>query len=108
MVYENIKTVCNIVVLFHVKLFLYRLDKALIRPGRVDVKELIDYASEYQLHEMFRRFYPDEPESSAHEFAAKVLALQKPVSAAQVQGYFMLHKNEPQAVIENVIEIADL
>ncbi|CAG5127058.1 unnamed protein product [Candidula unifasciata] len=95
-------------ILFMTTNYIERLDKALIRPGRVDVKELIDYASEYQLHVMFRRFYPDEPESSAHDFASKVLALQKPVSAAQVQGYFMLHKNEPQTVIDNVIEIVDL
>jgi ATP-dependent 26S proteasome regulatory subunit len=35
-----------------------RLDPALIRPGRVDVKELIGEADEGQVYSMFKRFYP--------------------------------------------------
>uniref|UniRef100_A0A0B6ZKI7 Mitochondrial chaperone BCS1 n=1 Tax=Arion vulgaris TaxID=1028688 RepID=A0A0B6ZKI7_9EUPU len=95
-------------ILFMTTNYIDRLDKALIRPGRVDMKELIDYASEYQLYEMFRRFYPDEPESAAHDFVIQIQALHRPVSAAQVQGYFMLHKNEPQDVTTNAKEIVDL
>eukprot|EP00731_Ephydatia_muelleri_P020790 Em0013g517a len=50
--------------------YLERLDPALIRPGRVDVKQMIDHASEYQLRLMFQRFYPESPAAMATDFAA--------------------------------------
>lgn len=70
-----------------------RLDAALIRPGRVDVKVMVDYCSAYQLQEMFQRFYPDETDQHAQEFAERVIASVKTISPAEVQGYFMLHKD---------------
>ena len=84
------------------KLFLFRLDPALVRPGRVDMKELVDYCSDYQLTQMFLRFYPEEPESRASEFARLVLAQGQPVSAAHVQGFFMMHKTDPDTVVNSV------
>ncbi|RUS71815.1 hypothetical protein EGW08_020422 [Elysia chlorotica] len=92
-------------ILFMTTNYIDRLDKALIRPGRVDLKQVIDFASEHQLTEMFRRFYPEEPESSAKSFSASVLSLDHPISAAQVQGFFMLHKHDPDYVIANVKDI---
>ncbi|XP_035693603.1 mitochondrial chaperone BCS1-like [Branchiostoma floridae] len=82
--------------------FIDRLDPALIRPGRVDMKEYIGHASEHQLTEMFRRFYPDQPEARSQEFASKVVAQGKDISIALVQGFFMLNKSDPDAVIENI------
>ena len=87
---------------------LLRLDKALIRPGRVDLKEMIGFASEYQLIEMFRRFYPEQPESRAKDFSASVVSLEYQVSAAQIQGFFMLHKHDPDYVLANVKDIVRL
>ncbi|KAK3792271.1 hypothetical protein RRG08_007350 [Elysia crispata] len=92
-------------ILFMTTNYIDRLDKALIRPGRVDLKQIIDFASEYQLTEMFRRFYPEQPESSAKTFSFSVLSLDHPVSAAQVQGFFMLHKQDPDYVLANVKDI---
>lgn len=40
---------------------------------------------------MYRNFYKDESEISK-KFAAAVKACNKPVSAAQLQGFFMRHK----------------
>lgn len=88
--------------------YLERLDKALIRPGRVDLKLLIDYASLYQLEEMFARFYPKEGRRMASEFAGSVTALETPVSLAQVQGYFMFHKNDAKTALMNVADIVSL
>eukprot|EP00731_Ephydatia_muelleri_P020781 Em0013g508a len=82
--------------------YLERLDPALIRPGRVDVKQMIDHASEYQLRLMFQRFYPEQPATMATEFAAAAVSRGRKVSMAQVQGLFMLHKSEPSAVLGNV------
>ncbi|XP_005103770.1 mitochondrial chaperone BCS1 [Aplysia californica] len=95
-------------ILFMTTNYIDRLDKALIRPGRVDVKELIDYTSHFQQEQMFRRFYPEEPESKAGEFADRIAALKCPVSAAQVQGFFMLHKSDPDSVLVHAESIADL
>ena len=86
----------------HIYFFLFRLDPALIRPGRVDMKEFVDYCSEHQLTQMFLRFYPEEPESRAGEFARLALSVGKPISAAQVQGFFMMHKTDPDTVLKNI------
>ena len=79
-----------------------RLDPALIRPGRVDVKQEIGLASNSQVSKMFSRFYPDEIPSQAEEFADKVMKLGQRKSIAQLQGHFMLFKNDSTGAIENV------
>jgi chaperone BCS1 len=78
------------------------LDPALIRPGRVDVKQYIGYATEHQLFGMFKNFYPDAADSLAKQFAQSVISLNSKLSAAQVQGFFMLFKNEPNKAMENI------
>ncbi|XP_046371115.2 mitochondrial chaperone BCS1-like [Haliotis rufescens] len=92
-------------IIFMTTNYIDRLDPALIRPGRVDLKERIDYASEHQLQKMFSRFYPYQPESAAQEFAQRVLADGRPVSVAQIQGYFMMHKAEPERILGQTEEI---
>lgn len=82
--------------------FYFRLDPALIRPGRVDVKEKIDYATERQLQLMFMRFYPEESPETAELFSKSAMASNTNISLAQVQGLFLMYKAEPNMVIENV------
>lgn len=73
--------------------YLERLDPALIRPGRVDMKEYVGYCDHDQVELMFLRFYKDV--NHAKIFAQKVMEFKKPVSPAQIQGYFMFHKHSP-------------
>ena len=88
-------------------MYVYRLDPALIRPGRIDVKEYVGYCSQYQVEQMFKRFFntPNNIEK-AQAFAAKVMSFGKNVSPAQIQGYFMMHKmSNTDEVIANVADI---
>lgn len=82
--------------------YIERLDPALIRPGRVDIKAFIGYATEYQAANMFLKFYPKSSDGAASQFAKKLIAFNKPVSSAQIQGYFMLYKDNPEAAFENM------
>ena len=79
-----------------------KLDPALLRPGRVDFKVLIDNATEYQVKHMFLRFYENE-EELCDQFLAKYrkLGLQH-VSTAQLQGLFVYNKRDPQGAIEMI------
>lgn len=90
--------------------YLERLDPALIRPGRVDVKEFVGHCSGSQLEQMYRRFYTDTAaQENAKRFADSVLAFKKNVSPAQVQGYFMVHKvSDQETVLKEVQMIWEL
>lgn len=79
-----------------------RLDPALIRPGRVDVKVLINYASEYQLEAMFARFYPEASLEKGRLFASRVSSIRDNISLAEIQGYFMLHKTGHDEALDNI------
>ncbi|KAF7325506.1 p-loop containing nucleoside triphosphate hydrolase protein [Mycena kentingensis (nom. inval.)] len=95
-----------------------KLDRALIRPGRMDVKIRYSLAATDQIREMFTRFYPTKADCAdadsesaesgptptiaalAERFAAAVPAGE--YSIADLQGYLLGHKKEPQAAVEQV------
>jgi len=58
-------------------------------------------ASVNQIKRMFLRFYPAQ-EQLAEEFASYVKTTGKPISMAQLQGHFMLFKEQPQDAISHV------
>lgn len=80
-----------------------RLDPALIRPGRIDVMELIDDASPSQARRLFLKFYGDHAEDDivglATEMERIVAQSPKRVSMATLQGHFIRH--EPRAAVES-------
>jgi chaperone BCS1 len=85
--------------------YIERLDAALIRPSRVDMKEYIGYASSDQVLRAFQKFYPYADSKFANEFVNKVEKYKQPLSMAQLQGYFLFHKDSYVDAIKNLDEI---
>ena len=94
---------------------LERLDPALIRPGRVDVIQLLDDASASQARRLFCQFYggehdgrsngdrPDEEQVEAfgERLAATVAEKQQQglrITMASLQGHFIQHPDPQDAV----------
>lgn len=75
-----------------------RLDAALIRPGRVDVVELVDDADADQAARLFRRFYDDASDADASTFGAAACAARAP-SMAELQGFLIARKGDAGAAL---------
>eukprot|EP01111_Echinosteliopsis_oligospora_P002237 TRINITY_DN1326_c0_g3_i1.p2 TRINITY_DN1326_c0_g3~~TRINITY_DN1326_c0_g3_i1.p2 ORF type:complete len:167 (-),score=47.37 TRINITY_DN1326_c0_g3_i1:94-594(-) len=85
---------------------LEKLSPALIRPGRIDRKILFDYASTYQIEHMFLNFY--EPKEIEAEDNIIPILLEKlhgaKITTAQLQGWFIMHKEDPHMLLKEVEE----
>ncbi|KAF2007133.1 hypothetical protein P154DRAFT_455140 [Amniculicola lignicola CBS 123094] len=83
-----------------------RLDEALIRPGRVDMTVRLGEATEYQIEQIWDRFYAeiDVGGEAKQRFLAKVrkLRLIDVVSTASLQGLFLYNKENAQGAIDMV------
>lgn len=79
-----------------------KLDAALIRPGRCDLKLEVKLATKMQIERMFLRFYPNETELM-HQFVSQIPANE--LSMASLQGHFL---NDSQSAQECVERVSDL
>ncbi|RWS11066.1 hypothetical protein B4U79_13468 [Dinothrombium tinctorium] len=64
-----------------------------------DRKQLLDYPSDHQLRILFTRFYP-ESIGLVDKFIQEAHLLKSKRSVAEIQGHFMLFKNDPKKAIE--------
>ncbi|KAJ9448409.1 putative mitochondrial chaperone BCS1-B [Diplonema papillatum] len=81
-----------------------RLDEALIRPGRCDVKLHVPNSTPLQQKQLFLRFFPSES-LLADEFC-KALAgtAASPPSMAALQGHLFSHRESPEDAVANVAD----
>lgn len=79
-----------------------KLDDALIRPGRIDVRVHFGHATQRQAHELFSKFYPALPDNSdlPSKFAKKIP--ENTFSMAHLQGFLMGYKQNPAEAVKLV------
>lgn len=96
-----------------------KLDPALTRPGRVDMKVYIGYASDDQLSRAFEKFYPPAiGKPTGVDFVDVVNRNRKgsklsrgkkiELSMADIQSYFLFFKDKPHEAIENVPKLIEM
>ncbi|KAI9654043.1 MAG: hypothetical protein M1831_005560 [Alyxoria varia] len=87
-----------------------RLDKALVRPGRVDMTVHMGAATEWQVQQLWDRFFKDlDPESQAGKIFVekfKSHGLLGEVSTAALQGHFLFNKGDPSGAIQTLDHLA--
>ena len=98
-----------------------RLDPALVRPGRVDLRLkigqrleaswhsllLLGHCNEDQIQRLFRNFYTEATHEEAESFVRKVLIHQgsQSLSAAQIQSFLLIYKDDLTGAIKNSKEM---
>lgn len=81
-----------------------KLDPALTRPGRVDLRVHVDYPTTGQILRMFERFYPKAKEDLGDTFLHILMGMDKKISMAAIQGLFLLFKRDPEEAIQHAEE----
>lgn len=77
-----------------------RLDAALIRPGRADIKLEIGNLTANQSYDIFVKFFPKSTEAQRMEFAT--LIPEEKVSVAQIQSHLFLHRHSPDDAVRKL------
>jgi len=86
-----------------------RLDEALVRPGRVDMSIYLGNATEWQIEQLWDRFYADfDPDGSVKRRflqRMKEVGLVGNISPAALQGVFLYNKDDPGGAIAMVDQL---
>ncbi len=83
-----------------------RLDSALIRPGRVDMKIHIDNATKDQAGQIFHKFFPQATETNLKAFQDSIP--DKKYNVATLQEYLILHRDSLIDALSNTKKLDEL
>ena len=80
-----------------------RLDKALIRPGRIDKSVNLDYASKYQIEKMFKHFLPNQPD----KFNNFMVEIKDEKLTTAILQQFLFRNRNCSDIIEKIPELLE-
>ena len=84
---------------------LNRLDKALIRPMRIDKILKFTYCSKYQYETLFNKIFPDNNEIMKQLY--KIIKTKK-FTTSMIQKFFITYLDEPKSLLDNVAVFDEL
>lgn len=81
-----------------------RLNAALVRPGRVDRRFLLDDATDAQISEFFERFYAGDAANTAQlqTLLRAASGRRASISPAALQNVFVAHRDDPSGAIRQL------
>ena len=88
-----------------------KMGKAILRPGRLDVKVKMGYASDEEIIEYFQLFYkyfklePNLIEENAKKFNKKFGKKEKNITFAMLQQYLIQYMDDIEKAVENALTI---
>jgi mitochondrial chaperone BCS1 len=91
-------------ILFATTNHIERLDPALIRPGRIDRKFMIGYATRSQAARLFARFFPSTDREFAETFAEQIP--EGAVTMSALQTHLLMYAHDPDQAIRRAGDIA--
>lgn len=71
-----------------------KLDPALLRPGRFDLKEELGYTDSDMVNRIYKKFFPDQPDINVN--------IPKGISPAQIENCCLLNKNSAVGALNGI------
>lgn len=84
-----------------------KLDKALLRPGRVDYQIEFNYATKNQIQAMYNNFFTENSEEDFDKFWSKIKKLKLTMSLLQSY-FYQCYQSEEMSLIGNISELKKL
>ena len=80
------------------------LDKALIRPGRIDVKEYFGKCDYFQICQLFQTFYDIKETNFEEKYVSLKDIGEDQYSPAELTGIFLKHRADPQEALNELVK----
>jgi chaperone BCS1 len=85
------------------------IDNAILRCGRIDVKQKFDYATKECIEHIFTEFYTideyDDLENMTNKFSNLIINKKNNYTISSLQEHLIKYKNTPQEAINNIDNI---